>query len=414
MLFFYHILTKFLPFLLYLVKFFSKKLRLFVDGRAKTFEFLEKKLQNNTNPVAWFHCASLGEFEQGRPLIEAFRAQYPHYKILLTFFSPSGYEVRKNYPSADWICYMPLDSPQNAKRFVELVCPQIVFFVKYEFWYFFLEALHQKNILTLSISAIFREKHFKKQPYKDFLLKMLSFFSHIFVQREFSQTLLLQNGIAHICIAGDTRFDRVISVFEQKKAIPIAEKFKDRKLTLVLGSSWAQDIEVIIPFFKKKHLELKLIVAPHEVSENNLLWHEKQFGSLKTIRFSKAELETVQDYDVLLVDNVGMLMSLYQYANFAYVGGGFGAGLHNTLEPAVFGIPVFFGNQNYQKFTEAVELTQLGCGIAVGNSAEFSEKFEKIAQNENLRSEIGEKARKYVWEQAGATKRILDYVVERL
>ncbi len=413
MLFFYHILTTLLPFLLYFLKFFSKKLRLFVDGRKSVFEFLEKKLQNNANAVAWFHCASLGEFEQGRPLIEAFRAQYPQYKILLTFFSPSGYEVRKNYASADWVCYMPLDSPQNAKRFIELVRPQIVFFVKYEFWYFFLKALHQKNILTLSVSAIFREKHFEKQPYKTFLLRMLPFFSHIFVQRAFSQTLLLQNGVAQVSIAGDTRFDRVISVFEQRKPILIAEKFKDRKLTLVVGSSWQEDINVLIPFFKRKQLNTKLIIAPHEISENNLLWHEKQFEPLRTIRFSKANLETVQDYEILLVDNVGMLVSLYQYADFAYVGGAFGAGLHNTLEPAVFGIAVFFGNQNYQEFTEAVELEQLGCGITVGNSAEFAEKFEKMAQNEILRSEIGKKARKYIQEQTGATKIILDYLIER-
>ncbi|TAH20298.1 MAG: 3-deoxy-D-manno-octulosonic acid transferase [Cytophagales bacterium] len=359
--------------LIYLFSFFNPKAKLFVEGRKNTFLDLAKKLEGNTAPLAWFHCASLGEFEQGRPVIEAFKKDFPHSKILLTFFSPSGYEVRKNYEFADVICYLPMDSAKNAAQFISIIKPKIAFFVKYEFWYHYVNELHKKNIPIISFSAIFRKEQVFFKPYGYLFRRLLQKFSHIFVQNEVSVDLLKSIGIAQVSLCGDTRFDRVWAIRESKKEISSVKLFKNNKTLMVVGSSWEQDIRVIAEALKDFSDPLRLIIAPHEISENNLQFVENQIVNKKIVRFSVFDKnpKTNNDFDILLIDNVGMLSSLYQYGEFAFVGGGFKQGLHNILEPAVFGMPIFFGNKAYKKYDEANSLISRQVAFPINDGAEL-------------------------------------------
>ncbi|WP_187263234.1 3-deoxy-D-manno-octulosonic acid transferase [Pontibacter beigongshangensis] len=391
---------------------FHQKARLMQQGRMQQFERLEEALQQNTAPVAWFHCASLGEFEQGRPVMEAFRAEFPAYKILLTFFSPSGYEVRKNYAGADYIFYLPLDSPAAARRFVQLAKPKLAVFVKYEFWHYYLQALQQQGIPVISISAIFRPDQVFFKPYGGFYRNILKHFTHIYTQNQDSAALLQQLQIQQVSVAGDTRFDRVLQTAAGVKAIPLVEAFVQQQPVFMIGSSWPADIEVLLPLIDKYKNTVKFIIAPHEVNPKNISALMATLGP-GAIRFSEASEATVAENAVLVIDNVGMLSSLYSYGTYAYIGGAFGAGLHNTLEAAVFGLPLFFGPR-YEKFQEAQDLVRLGCAFSINTPEELIAAFEQVHRQPEKHRHISETEKQYVHKQAGATAKIMSDIKQLL
>ncbi len=399
-------------FIIFLISPFNKKAKLLYQGRQKTFRILTEKLAENTSPVAWFHTASLGEFEQGRPVIEAFKNEFPTYKIVLTFFSPSGYEIRKNYPQADVICYLPADTQHHAQKFMQLLEPQVVFFVKYEFWHHFIRQAKRQNVPLISFSAIFREKQIYFKSYGQFFQNILRDFTHFFVQNEKSKNLLQTIAIQQVSIAGDTRFDRVKTICDARKNIPIARYFAEGQKVLIIGSSWAEDLEVIAPVLDSIS-DLKLIIAPHQISENSLRLTENYFPTKQTIRYSKANLKIVQKYDILLIDNIGMLTSLYQYGTVAYVGGAFGKGLHNVLEAAVFGLPVFCGVK-YTKFREVVDLVALGGVFSCENRSDFAEKFDKIWHNPTFREQVGMICTNYITQNIGASTQIIEFIKKNI
>lgn len=389
------------------------KAKKMLEGREQLLERIRLAMEKNTRPVAWFHCASLGEFEQGRPVIEAFRESYPDYKIFLTFFSPSGYEIRKNYGGADWIFYLPLDSHTNARAFLASVKPTLAVFVKYEFWYYYLHELHTRRIPTLLISAIFRKDQLFFKPQGGFYRQMLGYFTQLFVQNKESANLLQQIGAKHTTVAGDTRFDRVLSISQQAKEIPLAKAFAGTTPVMVVGSSWQQDIAVLTPLVKQYRGRVKFIIAPHELDESGLKQTETELG-VTTVRFTGTTPEAAREADVLLVDTIGMLSSLYALGQWAYIGGSFGKGLHNTLEAAVWGIPIFFGNKNYLKFAEARSLLELGAARAVANSQELLGAFSVLFEEEEKRKEAGLAASRYVQQASGATAEIISYIKKLL
>jgi len=389
-----------------LVAVFNEKARLFIVGRKDWKKKLKEALKDNESPVAWFHCASLGEFEQGRPVMEAFKKKYPSFKILLTFFSPSGYEVRKNYQGADYIFYLPIDSPRNAVTFVNTVNPSIVFFVKYEFWHYYTKALYKKNIPLLSISTIFRPGQAFFKWYGGFYIKILKRFTRFFLQDIQSQQLLEKININNTEVTGDTRFDRVWEICSNPKKLPLIEQFKNGKDVLVVGSAWPEDIAVLTSLINDA--DVKVIIAPHEMSERFMMQMKKDFIK-KTIRYSQLkDSNNPADYEVLIIDNVGMLSSLYSYADFAFVGGAYGRGLHNILEPATFGIPIFFGDKNYEKFKEAVDLINLGGAMAVSSYDELRNQFRSFSEptTYDIASQIN---KDYVKNNTGACERIINY-----
>lgn len=391
--------------LLRLVAPFNPKARLWVEGRRNWYAALTGKLTGNTAPIVWFHAASLGEFEQGRPVIEAFREQYPTYRILLTFFSPSGYEVRKNYEGADYIAYLPADTPQNAQQFIGLVKPRMALFIKYEFWYNYLHELKRANAPVLCFSAIFRPDQLFFKPYGGFYRTMLHCFDHILVQNEESVDLLKQIGITQVTRAGDTRFDRVAQIAAARKVIPLAALFKQAQPLLVVGSAWPNDMDVLIPFLNAFSQPLKVILAPHEIHDDEI---ERWRGQLTktSVRFSQASDTAVQQADVLIIDNIGILSSLYQYGEFAYIGGAFKQGLHNILEAATFGRPLFFG-PDYAKFQEAVDLVNEGAAFPINTAAALTASFmEQYADP----SEATRLSRNYVQRNIGATAQVMGVV----
>lgn len=385
---------------------FYPKASLFVTGRKNIFQRLESALAGNTSPVIWVHCASLGEFEQGRPVIEKFKSEVPDHKILLTFFSPSGYEVRKSYDKADFVFYLPWDTARNASRFIQLTKPVLALFVKYEFWYHYSHQLYKRKIPLLSISAIFRPEQIFFKSYGNLYRKILQHFSWFFVQNDESVRLLQSIGLSDVTRAGDTRFDRVNQLVKKGEEIEVAKNFKGSDKVMVIGSCWPEDMEVLTPFINEHHYSLKFIVAPHEITEA-FISEIEQAVSAKTIRYSRATTN-LEDSEVLIIDNVGMLGKLYKYGEFAYVGGAFGKGLHNILEAACYGIPIFFGDKNYLKFQEAVDLINRGGAFEVGDYRELKSKYESvnIPQNFLLACEV---TRSYVEENLGATEKIMDY-----
>ncbi|MGL5958519.1 MAG: 3-deoxy-D-manno-octulosonic acid transferase, partial [Phocaeicola sp.] len=351
---------------------FSSKPAKMVQGHREVFEKLKRMRDPHANYL-WFHAASLGEFEQGRPLIESIKKQYPSYKIVLTFFSPSGYEVRKNYDEADIICYLPFDTSTNARRFVELVRPSMAFFIKYEFWSNYLKQLKKQNVPVYSISSIFRPNQLFFKWYGKSYSKVLNLFTHLFVQDGKSKELLATLGVTAATVVGDTRFDRVLDICAQAKELPLVEAFqngskkvakacKEERFTLVVGSSWENDEEIILRYFNE-HVALKLVIAPHVVSESHI---EQIISQLKRpyVRYSQATLEHVAAADCLIIDGYGLLSSIYRYGKVAYIGGGFGVGIHNVLEAAVYSIPVLFGPNN-QKFREARSLLEMKGAIEI-------------------------------------------------
>jgi 3-deoxy-D-manno-octulosonic-acid transferase len=409
--FLYNIGIYLYPILIRLAAPFNEKARLWIMGRKDLFAHIEKKLSSNDKKTAWFHCASLGEFEQARPVMEAFRKKYTDYKIVLTFFSPSGFEIRKNYEGADYIFYLPSATASNARRFIALIKPSIVFFVKYEFWYHYISQLKENKIPVILFSAIFRKDQIFFQWYGNFYKEILKKYEHLFVQNKESFELLHANNIKNVTVAGDTRFDRVKSICDQKKDIPLVAAFKSGKNLLVAGSTWRPDIEVLLPLINNTMLDLKVIIAPHEISEANILQIEKGCTK-KYIRFSTSNPDTISSYDVLIIDNIGMLSSLYQYGEYAYIGGAFGKGLHNILEAATFGMPLFFGPR-YQKFNEAKELVSKGAAISMRNKEALSSAFIKLYQNAQERQKLSEISSAYVKENTGATQAIMTYLLDQ-
>lgn len=404
--FFYTLSLKFYQLAIFISSFFSKKAKQWIVGRQNIFERIEKSGVNQSKNI-WFHVASLGEFEQGLPVMEKIRNQFPEHKIVLTFFSPSGYEVRKKTKAADFVFYLPMDSPKNAQKFIKLIKPEKAFFVKYEFWYFYLKNLSENKIPTYLFSAIFREKQHFFKWYGSLGRKMLSFFEHIFVQNQKSVELLAKIGIENVSIAGDTRFDRVAEIAQNSKKFEIVEQFSNTKFCFVAGSTWEADEKIIIDFINTKPENLKFIIAPHNISEKNIL-RITNLLQVDYSLYSNAKLEPVSQKQVLIIDNIGMLSSLYKYGQIAYIGGGFGTGIHNTLEAAVFGMPVIFGT-NYQRFQEAVDLINKGAGLSISNFEEFENLLNLLLQDENLLKKKSEIAENYVKSKCGATDIILKF-----
>lgn len=384
---------------------FHGKAKAFVSGRKDVFPRLESYFKGNQAPVVWVHCASLGEFEQGRPLIESLKKEFPQTKILLTFFSPSGYEVRKNYNQADFVCYLPWDTVANAANFIALTKPTLAIFVKYEFWFHYVNALKNKNIPTISISTIFREEQLFFKPHGGFYRGILQNFNYFFVQNELSLRLLHSINIHQCVLAGDTRFDRVFEIVNRSEPIAIAQNFKNDQKTFIVGSCWPEDFHVLEPFINED--TAKFIIAPHEITEDFISSIEKSLR-VKSIRFSAAKDLPLMDYSVLIVDNIGMLSRLYRYGEFAWVGGAYGKGLHNILEAACYGMPVFFGNKSYEKFQEAKDLIFRGGAFEVKDYRDLKDKYEELndPQRYLLACEV---TKQYVAENLGATEKIMKY-----
>jgi len=369
-------------------------------GQQQAFALLKEKIEPDTRYV-WFHAASLGEFEQGRPVIEQLKRDKPETKILLTFFSPSGYEVRKNYAGADIVSYLPLDTPINANHFVKLVKPSKAIFIKYEFWPNYLLALQNENIPVISISSIFRPDQVFFKGYGKWYKKLLLTFQHIFVQDKFSKELLQANGIKNVTVAGDTRFDRVYDLYQQAKQLPLIEEFvKGVERVIVAGSTWPKDEELLVQYLRL-HPEVKLIMAPHEVHNSHIIEISKLLDG-KFVRYSDANASNVKSTNCLVVDIIGILSSIYRYANVTYIGGGFGVGIHNTLEAAVYGVPVVFGT-NYQKFREARELIAIGGAFSVSNYVTLEAQLDLLLKDNSAGKIAGE----YVKSNTGATEMIL-------
>lgn len=389
---------------------FNDKAKKWKHGRRGIFANLQNVFSSVKEPVAWFHCSSLGEFEQGRPVIEAFRQQKPGYKILLTFFSPSGYEVRKDYVGADYVFYLPLDTYSNAKRFVEIVKPKFAVFVKYEFWYNYLQQLHKANVPVYLISAKFRPDQYFFKGYASWFRKQLNEYRKIFVQDTDSEKLLKGAGVNNVQVAGDTRFDRVIAIAQQARPDALVNTFKGNSKLWVCGSTWPDDEKSIHYTFDKVKgagENIKLLLVPHETGEDNINRILGMFPG--SGRYSSATENEVGKLDILVVDKIGLLSSLYRYGDIAYVGGGFGKGIHNLPEAAVFGIPVLFG-PNHHKFNEAAALIKCKGGASVSTPVELLKSVMHLIQDEDLRKKYGEHAKSYVFNACGATDKILSEI----
>lgn len=388
----------------------NPKAKLWVEGRKLPLPDLSK----DPRKKIWFHCASLGEFEQGRPLIEKFRNDFPEWVIVLTFFSPSGYEVRKNYKSADHVLYLPADTSSQAINYLDRISPSIAVFVKYEFWFNYISELKKRNIDLYLVSAIFRDEQYFFSWWSGWFREKLKYYTHIFVQDVASSKLLSAHDIPST-ISGDTRFDRVFEIARSASEIPLIKMFKNNGHLIVAGSTWEEDENILIPFMLQDFSDkdnLKMIIAPHEIDEEHLSKIELAAGD-NILRFSKATSENISLYSILLIDNIGMLSSLYRYADVAYVGGGFGKGIHNTLEPAAYGIPVVFGN-NFEKFAEAVRMVEKGAAYVVTSIRTFNEIINNLFLKEEIRHEAGRTAGIFVRENTGATDKILNYIKKSL
>ena len=381
------------------------KAKLWVNGRQNWEKELRKKVGKIESSV-WFHFASLGEFEQGRPVLEALKKAEPETNIIISFFSPSGYEIHKNYPLALAVCYLPLDTTNNATTFIEIIKPKYAVFTKYEYWFYFFRTLHQKHIPLYLISGIFRKNQAFFKCYGGFYRQMLSFITYFFVQNEESKTLLNSLGITQVSVNGDTRFDRVAENAKNKKELKEIEAFCGSSKVLVAGSTWPADEELLNTIIES-YPNWKFISAPHEIAEANLQRLEEQLLG-KTIRYSNLEVHKLTLPQVLIIDNIGLLSSLYAYGTIAYIGGGFGKGIHNTLEAAAFGLPVIFGPK-YQKFQEAKDLIELNAGFSISNQAELNDCF-KLLQSDTHK-EAGKQAKAYVDEHTGATAQIIEKII---
>ena len=426
MLFLYNIITLLAAQLLKIVALFSPKMKLFVDGRKSTFQTLANKIQTSDKTI-WFHAASLGEYEQGLPVIEAIKEQFPTHKIVVTFFSPSGYEVRKNNAIADVTVYLPLDTISNAKQFVELVHPEMAFFIKYEYWPNYLNELKKQQIKTYLISGILRENQAFFKWYGGFYRNALKTFDYFFVQNESSRNLLQSIGFNNVKVSGDTRFDRVVSILERDNSLDFIEQFKDNKTTIVIGSSWPKDESLLVNYINQISDDVKFIIAPHnikqeqisnlknQIQKKTILYSEKDEMLTRTERTGvskQVQHDKTEDFQVYIIDTIGILTKIYSYADIAYVGGGFGnPGVHNILEPATFGVPVVIG-PNYSHFAEATALVNMEGCISIQNQTQLNEAFDLLLHNEDERLEKGHICSTFVQMNKGATKTIMNHILD--
>ena len=394
--------------LIRLVAPFNKKARLWCDGRKGMVERMRQAIGDESN-IVWIHVASLGDFEQGRPLVDYVKEHYPEYKILLTFFSPAGYEVRKNYPNADYVFYLPADTRREVRRFLDVVRPKVAIFVKYEFWLNMLSELRKRKVRTYIASSIFRKKSIFFSPFGGIWREALKTFDMLFVQDEKSKALLAEIGIENVVVAGDTRFDRVSAIAEQAKRVEVVEEFKGEKRLFVAGSTWGGDEDILLPLINENP-DIKFVVAPHEMDEARIerILREVNGGA---VRYTQLSEGCLADKQVLVLDTVGLLSRAYGSAEWAYVGGGFGAGIHNTLEAAVYGLPVAFGTE-YRKFKEACDLIELGVGCSVKNEHELKEWFAELKSDADYLARLSAIAKVYVGKHRGATEKIVQGIFQ--
>ena len=415
MLFLYNIILLSASKMVKILALFSPKMKLFVAGRKNVFRDLQAKI-NPTDNTIWFHAASLGEYEQGLPVFEKVKENFPNHKILVTFFSPSGYEVRKNNSVANVTVYLPLDTKYNAKKFIKAVNPEMVFFIKYEYWLNYLNELKKQNIKTYLISGIFRENQTFFKWYGGFYRNALQAFTHFFVQNESSKNLVHKLGYNNVKVSGDTRFDRVVSILERNNSLDFITEFltpttnHQSLTTIVIGSSWQKDEELLINYINQSSDKIKFIIAPHNIKAEQILNLKSQIQK-RTILFSEKEEKKLCDFQVLIIDTIGILTKIYSYANIAYVGGGFGnPGVHNILEPATFGVPIVIG-PNYSHFAEATALVNLGGCISINNQAELNNAFDELIENKTIRQEKGHICETFVQANKGATEIIISHII---
>ena len=416
MLFLYNIITLLAAQLLKLVAIFCPKMKLFVDGRKSVFQTLANKIQSSDKTI-WFHAASLGEYEQGLPVIEAIKQQFPNHKIVVTFFSPSGYEVRKNNTVADVTVYLPLDTISNAKKFISLVHPEMAFFIKYEYWPNYLNELKKQQIKTYLISGILRENQAFFKWYGGFYRNALQTFDYFFVQNESSKKLLQSIGFNNVKVSGDTRFDRVVSILERDNSLDFIEQFKNNKTTIVIGSSWPKDESLLVNYINQSSDDVKFIIAPHNIKQEQISILKNQIQK-KTISYSEkdemlkqVQRDKLEDFQVFIIDTIGILTKIYSYADIAYVGGGFGnPGVHNILEPATFCVPVVIG-PNYSHFAEATALVNMEGCISIQNQTQLNEAFDLLLHNEDERLEKGHICSTFVQMNKGATQTIINHIL---
>jgi len=408
MLFLYNIIVHIANFSLKIVAQFSPKIKLFIDGRKEVNTKIREKIKLSDKTI-WFHAASLGEYEQGLPVIEKIKEKYPSHKIVVTFFSPSGYEVRKNNTVADVTVYLPLDTKKNAQQFLQLVNPEMVFFIKYEYWPNYLNELRKLGTPTYLISGIFRENQMFFKWYGGFYRKALETFTYFFVQNESSKKLLLQLGKTNVAVSGDTRFDRVATILEKDNSLEFIETFKKDTLTIVVGSSWPKDESLLVDYINQTSEKVKFIIAPHNIKSEQIL-ELKNSISKKTVLFSEKEAKNLAEFDVFIIDTIGILTKIYSYADIAYVGGGFGnPGVHNILEPATFGVPIVIG-PNFSHFAEATALVNMEGCISIANKNQLFDAFSNLIDNEDIRHEKGHICSTFVQMNKGATAIIMNKI----
>ena len=395
--------------LIHLAALFNKKARLWCEGRKGMVERMREAIGDAEN-IVWIHVSSLGDFEQGRPLVDYVKTHYPDYKILLTFFSPAGYEVRKNYPNADYVFYIPVDTPRQVRRFLDVVRPKVAIFVKYEFWLNMLTELRKRNIRTFIASAIFRRNSIFFRPFGGIWREALKAFETLFVQDEKSKLLLAEIGIERVVVAGDTRFDRVSAIAEMAERVAVVEEFKGDKRLFVAGSTWGPDEDILLPLINENS-DIKFVIAPHEMEEARIdrILREVKGGAVRYTQLSECGFA---DKQVLVLDTIGLLSRVYGSAEWAYVGGGFGAGIHNTLEAAVYGLPVAFGTK-YRKFKEACDLIELGVGRSVKNECELKVWFDELKSDADYLARLSALAKVYVGQHRGTTEKILNIIFGR-
>lgn len=408
MLLIYSVIVSIAGLLLQIFAFFIPKINLFVTGRKDVFSTLKSKIKPDDKTI-WFHAASLGEYEQGLPVIEKMKENHPNHKIIVSFFSPSGYEVRKNNTVADATVYLPLDTMKNAKKFIQLAHPDLVFFIKYEFWPNYLNELKKQQIPTYLISGIFREKQAFFKWYGGFYRKALEAFTYFFVQNESSLQLLHQLGKNNAVVSGDTRFDRVATILEKDNTLDFIETFKNNTTTIVIGSSWPKDEELLLNFINSSPTNCKYIIAPHNIKREQIQ-QLKTNCVKKVVFFSEKEDKNLADYNVFIIDTIGILTKIYSYADIAYVGGGFGhPGVHNILEPATFGIPIIIG-PHYSHFAEAIDLVDLKGCITINNQTDLNKSLENLITNTSERIKMGKICAQFVQKNKGAVNQILKYI----
>jgi len=408
--FLYNSLIHIVGFLLKIIALFHKKIKLFVQGRKKSFVFLSEKLKP-TDKTIWFHVASLGEYEQGLPIMELFKKKFPNHKLVLTFFSPSGYEVKKNNSIAEVTIYLPWDTKENVVKFLKIVHPEKAFFIKYEFWINYLSELKKQNITTYLVSGIFREKQSFFKWYGGFYRNILKSFTYFFVQNENSKKLLQKVGFNNVIVSGDTRFDRVSAISKTENNLDFITEFKGNHLLFVAGSTWNTDEKLLTEYINQTKENTKFIIAPHNIKREEIDSLKSKINK-SVVLFSDIQNKKLFDFSVLIIDTIGLLTKIYSYADLAFVGGGFGkSGVHNVLEPAVFGIPIVIG-KNYSHFVEAIELVQLGGIVSIENQTQLQITLDELLLNPEIRKEKGQINAQFVQNKKGATQIIFDFFSE--